>query len=157
MFLPSAQMVEDMRRWEGSSLKVYADSKGLPTQGVGRHHGVKFGDPDIDMDTEARWLAEDVQQAYFDALDLFPNLNELDVVRREAIIALAFNMGRATLSEFVPFIHYVTKGSWASAALHLMTNMAHHLTPYLTDVGERGVDEGIRIASGEIPDEFLVL
>jgi len=40
--------------------------------------------------------------------------------------------------------------------LHLETNMAHHLTPYLQQVGERGAEEAIRIACGEIPDEFLV-
>lgn len=67
-------------------MKVYADSKGLPTQGCGRHHGVKFGDPDITPAIEALWLADDLQQAYMDALALFTGLNELDQVRREALI-----------------------------------------------------------------------
>jgi GH24 family phage-related lysozyme (muramidase) len=153
-YSPSAQMYVDMRRREGSSLKVYEDSKGLPTIGIGRHHGVKFGDPDITPAIEQLWLRDDLQQGYMDALQLFPELNELDVVRRESLIDLAFNMGIGTLEQFIPFIDAVNKRNWPSAYLHLLTNMRQHLTPYLTQTGIRAVDVAGRIRDGLIPDEF---
>jgi hypothetical protein len=117
---------------------------------------VKFGDPDITPAIEALWLADDLQQAYMDALALFPELNELDVVRREALIDLPFNMGLHTLAQFDPFIRFVNARNWPSAYLHLLTNMAGRLTPYTTQVGIRAVDVAGRIRDGLIPDEYKV-
>ena len=154
MFAPSAQMQADTERREGFSLKVYADSKGLATQGYGRHHNVQFGDPDITPAIAALWLSDDLQQGYMDALQLFPDLNALDVVRRESLVDLAFNMGINTLEQFIPFIDAVRAQNWPSAHLHLLTNSHQHLTPYLTQVGVRAVDNAGRIATGIVPDEF---
>jgi len=158
MYVPSQQMGADMRRWEGSSLKVYGDSRNppLPTQGVGRHHGVNWGDPDITPDTEALWLAEDLQTGYSDALTLFPNLDGFDLVRKEALISVAFNMGLEKLSQFVPFIEHVNAEEWDEAAYHLMVNMKHHLTPYLLEVGARAEETALRICSGNILGEFAL-
>jgi len=149
-------MHADMRRREGESMKVYADSKGLATQGIGRHHGVKFGDPDITPAISALWLADDLQQGDMDALQLFPSLNALDAVRRDVCVDLAFNMGLNTLEQFVPFIDAVNAGDWPTAHLHLLTNTHQHLTPYLTQVGVRAVDNAGRIATGIVPKEFRV-
>lgn len=145
----------DMRRREGFSLKVYADSKGLATQGIGRHHGVKFGDSDITEATAVQWLADDLQQAYQDARSLVHDLDSLDVVRRESIIDCSFNMGINSFEMFVPFLNAVNRHDWPSAHLHLLTNLKRHLTPYLTDTGVRAVDNAGRIATGFIPAEFI--
>jgi GH24 family phage-related lysozyme (muramidase) len=155
-FTPSAQLIADLKRWEGFSLKVYADSKGLPTQGYGRHHGVNFGDPDIDDATALRWLAGDMQDAYADALSLFPQLNIFDPIRRELLVGLVFNMGRDTLAEFAPFISWVNQQEWDEAAYHIETNMSHHLTPYLLQVGARGAEVAIRLTSGRVLQEFRI-
>jgi GH24 family phage-related lysozyme (muramidase) len=156
IYTPSPQMQADIRRREGFSLKVYADSKGLATQGYGRHHGVKFGDPDITPAIANLWLSDDLQQGYMDALQVFPNLNTMDAVRRDVCVDLAFNMGLNTLELFVPFIDAVNAGDWPTAHLHLLTNMSRHLTPYLTQVGVRAVDNAGRIATGIVPKEFRV-
>ncbi len=137
-------------------MSVYADSKGLATQGVGRHHGVKFGDPDITPAIEAMWLADDLQQAYQDALALFHDLMVMDVIRREALVDLAFNLGANGLGLFAPFIDAVNAKDWAGAHLHLLTNTHLHLTPYVVQTGVRAVDVAGRIASGSIPKEFKV-
>lgn len=152
-YIPSPQMIADAKRREGSSLSVYADSKGLATQGVGRHHGINFGDPDIDEATVTAWLADDLQSAYVGAASLF-QLDQIDLVRREALIDLVFNMGLATLRQFAPFIAAVNDCDWDSAAFHLLTNTKGHLTPYLTQVGARAVDNALRICSGEIVPEY---
>jgi GH24 family phage-related lysozyme (muramidase) len=97
MFLPTMQLLADGKRWEGERLKVYKDSLGYATQGIGRHTGVKFGDPDIDQLTEARWFGEDINTAYYGAATLFPKLDSYDSVRRDAMVWLVFNMGVTTL------------------------------------------------------------
>jgi GH24 family phage-related lysozyme (muramidase) len=155
-YTASAQMLADMKRWEGSSLIVYTDSRGLPTQGIGRHEGVNFNDPPITADTEALWLTEDLQSAYQGAARLFVSLDQLDGVRRDALVALAFNMGPTTLSMFVPFIGHINYCEWDEASYHLLTNMSGHLTPYLNQVGARAAETALRIATGNILKEYRV-
>jgi GH24 family phage-related lysozyme (muramidase) len=154
MFLPTMQLLADGKRWEGERLKVYKDSLGYATQGIGRHTGVQFGDPDIDQLTEARWFGEDINTAYFGAATLFPQLDSYDSVRRDAIVWLVFNMGINTLSQFVPFCTYVKARKWSEAAYHLLTNTSQHLTPYLQQTGVRAVETALRIATGEVLEEF---
>ena len=155
-YAPNTQMVADMKRREGYSLKVYADSKGLPTIGYGRHHGVNFCDPDITAATADAWLDDDLQQAFQDARTLFPLLDTFDVVRRDALLDVLFNMGINTVEQFQPFITAVNNQDWSGAHLHLLTNTHLHLTPYVVQVGVRAVDNAGRIASGRIPKEFIV-
>lgn len=153
---PSAQAIADGIRWEGQSLTVYPDSRRLPTQGIGRHHGVHVGDPPITTDTQALWFAQDWQAAEDDALMLFPDLLVLDAVRYEALVWLVFNMGEQTLSEFVPFIAHVHAREWSEAAFHLVTNMHMHFTPYVTEVGARAAETALRIATGTLLKESAV-
>lgn len=154
MYVPSQQLRADLSRWEGESLTVYPDSRGLATQGIGRHHGVSFGDPPITPEIEAQWLTEDIQGGYQAALALIPGLDALDVVRKEALIALAFNLGQETLSEFGPFLGHVNASRWSEAAFHLLTNTRGRLTPYLLQTGARAVETALRIATGEVLKEF---
>lgn len=148
------QLLSDTKRREGFSLSVYPDSKGLPTQGFGQHTGVSFGDPDISEATAEKWLAASLQNAYEDALELFPGLDAMDDVRRGACLDLSYNMGQGTLSQFTPFIVAVNVGDWPTAALHLLVNTKGHVNPYTLQVGARAVDNAVRIASGIVPQEF---
>src|SRR5258706_15757391 len=104
MYIPSKQMNADMPRYEGMSLSVYADSRGFATQGIGQHDGVSFGDPDIGEEQVDAILAGRLQDAYSDALGLFPALDTIDLARREALIHVAYNLGEPKLATFGPFI-----------------------------------------------------
>lgn len=156
MYNLGKQITSDMKRWEGLSLSVYLDSRGFATQGFGRHTGISVGDPDVSIEMAVAWLQEDMQTAYKGALTLFPDLDQLANVRRDTIVSLVFNMGVGKLSVFVPFITAVNKGDYNSAAYHLLVNLSGHLTPYLTQTGKRAVEIALRIATGEIPQEFKV-
>lgn len=156
MYAPSPQMVADTKRREGFSLSVYKDSKGLATQGYGRHTGVSFGDADITEEIAEQWLLKDLQNASTDALELFPELDTLDLIRKETLIDLVYNMGQETLSEFTPFITAVNNQDWIEAPWHLMTNLHGHLTPYLMETGARAVDNALRLSTGEVLREFRV-
>jgi GH24 family phage-related lysozyme (muramidase) len=156
MYVPSAQMNADMPRYEGKSLSVYADSRGNPTQGIGQHDGVNFGDPDITEVQMYANLAGRLQVAYSDALGLFPGLDSFDLVRKEALIQIAFNMGFSTLSTFRPFIDRVNAEEWDEAAYHILTNLHHHLTGYLLQTGVRAAETALRICSGNVLEEFKI-
>lgn len=154
-FVPTAQLVADLTRREGLRLSVYLDTKGLPTQGIGRHHGVHEGDPDITIETAHAWLAEDLAAAdnFARALIGAP-YEDMDQVRRECCIDLAFNMGVATFGQFKPFLGFMRTRDYASAALHLGVNLSGHLTPYTIQTGARAIDNIARIAGGIVPEEF---
>jgi GH24 family phage-related lysozyme (muramidase) len=154
--MPTAQAIADGKRWEGDSLVVYPDSRGLPTQGRGRHTGVHFGDAPITRETLELWFAQDWATHYAGARSLFPGIATLGVVRQEALTWLVFNMGEATLALFVPFIEHVNAGEWDEAAYHLQTNLSGHITPYETQVGARAVETALRIATGNVLREFAV-
>lgn len=156
MYFPSPQMNADMPRYEGKSLSVYADSRGFATQGIGQHDGVNFGDPDITEETMYDWLAMRLQIAYGDALNFFPALDSFDIVRKEALIQLAFNLGATKLATFVPFINYVNMQKWDEAAYHILVNLKGHITPYALQVGARAEETALRICSGNVLDEFKV-
>jgi GH24 family phage-related lysozyme (muramidase) len=155
MYIPSKQMNADMPRYEGKSLSVYADSLGNATQGIGQHDGVHFGDPDITEEQMYANLAGRLQVAYSDALGFFPALDTFDLVRKETLIQLAFNLGANTLAQFVPFIAHINAQEWDEAAYHLQINMAHHITSYEMQVGARAVETALRICSGNILKEFI--
>ena len=156
MYQSSPQMVADIKRREGFSLAVYRDSNGFPTQGYGQHSGVAFGDPDITRDTALVWLNKSLGIAYVGAVDTFPNLDNLDIVRKEALIDLVYNMGADKLNIFTPFIDAVNQEDWSEAAFHLIVNTHNHINPYTLQVQSRAVDNAIRIATGTIPREFRV-
>lgn len=159
MNTPGPQLIFDTKRREGFSAAVYADSKGLPTQGYGQHDGVCFGDPDVDEATAEHWLINRLVVATNDARNLLGSqtFDALDQVRRDSFTDLAYNMGFRTLSLFVPMIAAMRAGQWHSAADHLLVNSHQHLTPYLLDVGARAVENALRIATGRILPEQLVV
>jgi GH24 family phage-related lysozyme (muramidase) len=157
IFVPSVQLAADMIRWEGLRLSVYPDSLGLPTQGVGRHSGINFGDPDITDQTAYQWLATDLQVAYSGAIGLFPSIESFDLVRKEAITSVVFNMGAEKLSQFGPFVKRINSQEWDEAAFHILTNMKGHITPYVLQVGARAEETALRICSGNILKEFSVV
>ncbi len=152
----SRQFDADIRRWEGESLVAYKDSRGFWTQGIGRHVGIDADSPPIDETDAANWLREDAITAWRGARELFPGLDTFDVVRREALVALVFNMGEETLSQFVPFLEHVNLCEWDEAAYHLLVNMKGHITPYTLQVGARAEETALRIATGNVLKEFLV-
>jgi hypothetical protein len=115
---------------------------------------VNFGDAPITDAIASLWFAQDWQDGYATAHGMFPAIDTIDQVRRESLIWILFNMGQGTLSQFVAFIQHVNAGEWPEAAFHVLTNMAHHLTPYVQQVGARAEETGLRIATGEVLLEF---
>jgi len=109
---------------EGRSLKVYLDTKGLPTVGIG--HLIKETDPpeirslkvgDSITKEQLQSLFEgDLAIAISDFNIIFPDRETLPAEVQEIIINMLFNMGRARLLKFKDLIAAVYVRDWAKAA-----------------------------------------
>ena len=103
-----------LMRHEGIRLKVYADTVGVPTIGVGRNLRAKG----ISYD-EAQFLLEnDLDDCIHDCIR-FPWFIELDAVRQRAVVDLRFNLGSKGLRTFKKFLACMAIQAYARAARQL--------------------------------------
>ena len=119
-----------IKEHEGLVLRVYKDTKGIPTIGYG--HNLTLGIP--------KEIAEilfqlDLKQAYEDYIFRFPPEYKqhliYDNVRQSVIIELIFNMGLHSLLTFKKMLSALKKGDFREAKLQLLDSKYHK------DVGER--------------------
>lgn len=154
---PSPQLLADMERREGFRADPYQDSEGNWTRGIGEHDGIdEFSAPV----THAQAIGNLVSRlivADQDARSLFGTpYDTFDDVRRDALLDLDFNMGRANLSAFAPFIEFMRTQDYNSAAYHLLVSTKGTLQSYTKQVGKRAIEIALRIATGTILPEHLI-
>jgi lysozyme len=112
---------------EGVRLKVYRDSLGIETIGVGRNIRDKgLSMPEVDF-----LLENDLTDAERDARSLFPTFDKLSDVRKAVLINMSFNMGRERLSKFKKLRKAVQDEDWAEAARQML------LSTWASQVGAR--------------------
>jgi lysozyme len=120
------QMIMDQ---EGLRLKVYLDSLGIETIGVGRN----LRDKGISTDEAMILLNSDLCDALDDVRHCFSCYDSLSRPRQLVLIGLAFNLGREKLAKFVRFIGAIHRSDWNDAADELKNSK------WYTQVGTRGV------------------
>ncbi len=112
---------------EGKRQKMYLDTVGKWTAGVGRNLSDRaFSEDEIQL-----MLANDIALATKDARSLVPGLDNLDDVRQEVLVNLAFNLGYARLSGFKRFLAAVNTSEFAQASLEMLDSK------WAQQVGER--------------------
>jgi lysozyme len=111
------QMIMDQ---EGLRLKVYLDSLGIETIGVGRN----LRDKGISTDEAMILLNSDLCDALDDVRHCFSCYDSLSRPRQLVLISMAFNLGRERLSVWTHFIGAVHRGAWDEAADHLLDSKA---------------------------------
>ena len=119
----SAQLSID----EGRKPKIYTDTVGKVTGGVGRNltdNG--FSQDEIDL-----MLSNDIVKATSTARSLVPGFDQLDDVRQEVLANMAFNMGYARLSGFKMMLAAVSSSNWDEAASQMLSSK------WATQVGAR--------------------
>ena len=110
---------------EGLKLKVYLDTLGIETIGVGRN----LRDKGV-TETEAMMLlSNDIADAIDDIRHCFSCYDQLSRPRQLVLISLAFQLGRERLSKFVRFIGAVHLGKYDEAADELLDSKAAQQTP----------------------------
>lgn len=116
---------DDLIRHEGYVDRIYLDSEGLRTFGVG--HLVGRNDPEANwpVDTpvsDARILLafeEDFNEAVEDACSIIPNLEAHPEEVQSILINMAFNLGYNRLSKFKKMIAAVRACDYATASLEM--------------------------------------
>jgi lysozyme len=97
---------------EGYRNKVYLDSKGIPTIGVGRNlRDVGLSPDEIDL-----LLQNDIKRAQGACRAIFDNYDTLPQDKQDALANMAFNLGQTRLSGFKKMIAAVEKRDWKEAA-----------------------------------------
>lgn len=116
---------KDLVQDEGEKYKIYLDSEGLPTFGIG--HLVKPADPEWGKPVGTKVSKERVQEAFDadvaiavrDAETLFTNFWNLPEEVRLIATNMSFNLGRRRLSRFKKFRAAVNEGNWKTAAAEM--------------------------------------
>lgn len=118
-----------LKQEEGLRQKVYLDSRGFPTVGYGHllrdliaiAYAMKYlgrsDAPIFQIEQCDRWFDEDlaVAVAIFNRLFGMDKLSpgvEINEVRRDALIEMAFNLGEGNLMGFRRMVKAVRKGNW---------------------------------------------
>jgi len=103
---------------EGRKPRIYTDTVGKVTGGVGRNltdNG--FSQDEIDL-----MLSNDIVKATSTARSLVPGFDQLSDVRQEVLVNMAFNMGYQRLSGFKMMLAAVSASNWDEAAAQMLSS-----------------------------------
>lgn len=124
---------------EGLRLKLYRDTLGIETIGVGRN----LRDVGISARTADQMLEEDVDACLSD-LRTFGWFATLDPVRQRALCDLRFNVGPTRLRGFVKLLAALAAKDYATAAAELLdSRWARQVQPSRRDTVIRQLREGV--------------
>lgn len=114
-------LIEQLKFEEGTRLSVYLDTRKFNTIGVGHNldaipffkgHRIPLK---ITLDFAYELLASDIKDTEDDLAKHWPVLLTLDCVRRDACIAMAFQLGGHSFLKFHHMIDALTHGKWCDA------------------------------------------
>lgn len=113
---------------EGRRSKIYLDTEGKWTGGVGRN----LTDRGLREDEIDLMLKNDLDEAIGIAKKVFKSYEALDDVRQEVVVNMAFNLGETRLRGFKRFIAAVNRCDFLSAADEMVDSK------WYRQVGDRG-------------------
>ena len=118
-----ARLEEQICRDEGYRASPYLDTVEVPTIGYGTTRilgrPVSMNDPPLPEPIARHLLRADLYLACMDAQDLFETFGELNAVRREVLVNMAYNVGKTRLSRFENLIEAVDNLDYEEAALQM--------------------------------------
>lgn len=111
-----ARLSKQLEIDEGKRPKMYLDTVGKWTAGVGRNISDRaFSEDEIQL-----MLSNDINLAAKDVRQLVPGFDNLDDVRQEVLVNMSFNLGYGRLSGFKKFIAAVNSSEFATASLEML-------------------------------------
>lgn len=132
---------------EGFRAEPYLDTVGVATIGYGttRINGkpVTLNDKPIEEPIARHILCGDLYQACKDAQALFVRFDDMDDVRQEVLVNLAYNLGRARLSGFVKLIQAAETLNYPEMANQMRDSK------WFDQVGQRGLRLYYAMLKGE--------
>lgn len=109
---------KQLRIDEDVRTKIYLDSLGIPTIGVGRN----LRDKGLSAEEIAYLLDNDITDAEQDARALFPTFDKLSEVRKAVLVNMCFNLGRDRAAQFKKLRKAVLDEDWAQAAVEMLNS-----------------------------------
>lgn len=126
---------------EGLRLKPYRDTVGKLTIGVGRN----LDDRGITRDEALYMLENDIHIVEEELDQRIPWWRELDDVRQEVLLNMAFNLGVPKLMKFKNFLRALKEGNYAQAADEMLDSL------WAQQVGRRAKELALAMRNGEYP------
>ena len=111
--------VPQLERDEGVETNAYLDTKGIPTIGVGHvgrevHLGLTWTDEQVDSQ-----LQTDIGTVFTGCDSAIPWWRNLDPVRADVLVNIAFNVGVHGLLGFKHMLSYCHLGGYVSAGMEI--------------------------------------
>lgn len=132
------QLEDQLVRDEGLRLKLYQDTVGKWTIGVGRN----LSDVGISRDEAMVLLTNDIAEATKSLETQLPWAVALDEARLGVLLNMTFNMGIGGLLHFKNFLAAVRRGDWAEARNQMLDSV------WAEQVGPRAQRLAIQIETG---------
>ena len=110
------KLIAQLKVHEGVRSKVYLDTEGIETIGVGRN----LRDRGLSDDEIELMLANDIRDFQEEVENAFPWWSDLDDVRQRVVVDMAFNMGLGSLSKFVNTLSHIDNGRYEEAGVEML-------------------------------------
>jgi lysozyme len=107
---------DDLIRDEGLKLKVYKDSLGIETIGVGRN----LRDKGLSTAEALYLLNNDLDECLADLRTFLPYFDDLDEVRQRVLTNMRFNLGPTRFRGFKNFLKCVRESRYKDAAIAML-------------------------------------
>ena len=104
---------------EGIKTKVYYDSRGIATIGVGRN----LEDTGITHDEAMYLLENDIKRCIQECTKAFPWFVELCEIRQFVVVSMVFNLGLDGFMDFKKMIKAIEKQDWVEAACQMIDSL----------------------------------
>ena len=110
------KLKDQIRLHEGVEKKVYLDTEGIETIGVGRNlrdRGLSEDEIDLLLDNDIAICEEEL-------INNFEWYAELDEVRKRVLIDMAFNLGMPKLKQFAKMLGAIENKDWVNVASEML-------------------------------------
>jgi lysozyme len=129
---------------EGRTSKLYLDTKGIETIGVGRN----LRDVGLRSDEIDYLFQNDLSEALEQLDTHLAAFAALDEVRQAVLIDMCFNLGWERLSGFALTLHFISTGNYDGAADEMLRSA------WATQVGKRATRLSQMMKTGQWPAEI---
>ena len=138
--MDTLRLMAELERDEGRRLKIYFDSRGIPTIGIGRNLrsvGISDGEAEFMLGNDVARVVADLDQA-------LPWWRKLDEDRQRVLANMAFNLGIEGLCTFRHTLGAIERGDYTEASAAMLASL------WAQQVGPRAVRLAARMR-GEDP------
>jgi|TARA_R110002126_G_scaffold177586_1_gene326536 lysozyme len=136
------RLLEMLKRHEGVESHAYECSEGKTTIACGRNidqrGGIGLSEDEIDY-----LLENDVERVIKELAEEYPWFNDLDDVRKDAMIDISFNLGATRLRGFQRALTAMKEGNYTSAKAEFLESR------WAKQVGGRALELADMVETGE--------